>query len=102
MSEKQAHVVLADNQTPAFMQLVKEYESSPGKYVEHFEWISKCIAAGLVSFTPSVYKNPGGRRPGEEWVPFNRTCVHSFPNHRLKDGYNLRFPMSNACASTSP
>jgi len=52
------------------MQLVKEYESSPGKYIEHFEWISKCIAAGRVAYTPSVYKNPGGRRPGEEWVPF--------------------------------
>lgn len=70
MSEEQARVILADSQTPAFMQLVKEYESSPEKYVEHFEWISKCVAAGRVSYTPSVYKNPGGRRPGEEWVFF--------------------------------
>jgi len=50
------------------MQLVKEYEGSPEKYVEDLAWIGKCIAAGRVSYTPSVYKNPGGRRPGEEWV----------------------------------
>jgi hypothetical protein len=70
VSEEGARVILADNQTTVFMRLVKEYESSPGKYIEHFEWINKCIAAGRVSYTPSVYKNPGGRRPGEEWAPF--------------------------------
>ena len=68
MSEEEARVILADNQTPTFMQLVKEYESYPGKYIEHLEWIGKCVAVGQVSYTPSVYKNPGGRRPGEEWV----------------------------------
>ena len=71
MSEEEARVVLADNQTSAFMQLVKEYESAPGKYIEHFEWISKCATAGRVTYTPSIYKNPGGRRPGEELVPFH-------------------------------
>jgi len=70
-SEGDARVILADNQTPAFMQLVKEYEGSPGKYIEHFEWINKCVASGRVAYTPSVYKNPGGRRPGEEWVFFD-------------------------------
>lgn len=59
------------------MQLVKEYESSPGKYIEHFEWVGKCIATGRVSYTPSVYKNPGGRRPGEEWVLFVGPSIDS-------------------------
>lgn len=77
MSEEEARVILADNHTPAFMQLVKAYESSPAKYIEHFEWVDKCVAAGLVSYTPSVYKNPGGRRPGEEWVLFYRIDISS-------------------------
>ena len=28
----------------------------------------KCIEKGSVIYTPVVYKNPGGRRPGEEYV----------------------------------
>lgn len=30
--------------------------------------MKKCIEKGNVVYTPLVYKNPGGRRPGEELV----------------------------------
>lgn len=32
--------------------------------------MKKCIEKGSVVYTPLVYKNPGGRRPGEESVIF--------------------------------
>ena len=32
--------------------------------------MKKCIEKGTVVYTPLVYKNPGGRRPGEESVIF--------------------------------
>ena len=82
------------------MQLVKEYESSPGKYIEHFEWIGKCVAVGRVSYTPSVYKNPGGRRPGEEWVPFDWNSIDSPADLYATGEHNSRHPMNNTYAST--
>ena len=100
MSEEAARVILADYETTVFMQLVKEYESSPDKYVEHFEWIGKCVAAGRVSYTPSVYKNPGGRRPGEECAPLFLN-FHSPLNSRMTGEHSLRLPTNSTCATTS-
>lgn len=53
-----------------FNHLVKAYQNEPGKYIESHLWVQKCIDRGSVVFTPVVYKNPGGRRAGEEYVCF--------------------------------
>ena len=55
---------------------MKNYQGVPGKYVESYLWVKKCVEKGAVVYTPLVYKNPGGRRPGEECV------MDSFPEAR--------------------
>lgn len=47
---------------------MKTYQGETDKYVESYLWVKKCIDKGSVIYTPVVYKNPGGRRPGEEYV----------------------------------
>jgi len=63
-------VILADPNTEIFQHLVKNYQGVPGKYVESYLWVKKCVEKGTVVYTPLVYKNPGGRRPGEEYVAY--------------------------------
>ena len=65
-SAQSAKVILADPNTDVFQHLVKTYQNDPDKYIESYLWVKKCIEKGSVTFTPVVYKNPGGRRPGEE------------------------------------
>ena len=67
-SAQSARVILADPNTEIFQHLVKTYQGEPDKYVESYLWVKKCIEKGQVIYTPVVYKNPGGRRPGEEFV----------------------------------
>lgn len=67
-SAQTARVILADPNTEIFQHLVKSYQGVPGKYVESYLWVKKCVEKGTVVYTPLVYKNPGGRRPGEECV----------------------------------
>lgn len=69
-SPQSARVILADPNTEVFQHLVKTYQNEPDKYVESYLWVKKCIEKGSVSYTPVVYKNPGGRRPGEERTHF--------------------------------
>ncbi|KAK0233472.1 hypothetical protein IW262DRAFT_1257563, partial [Armillaria fumosa] len=69
-AEHSARVILADPNTEAFQLLVKAYQDTPGVYVESYLWVKKCIEKGTVTFTPVVFKNPGGRRPGEERMSF--------------------------------
>lgn len=66
-SAQSARVILADPNTEMFHHLIKVYQGMPDKYVESFLWVKKCIEKGAVVYTPLVYKNPGGRRPGEEY-----------------------------------
>ncbi|KAK1223818.1 hypothetical protein PQX77_013342 [Marasmius sp. AFHP31] len=66
-----ARVIIADSKTPVFATLVKLTHHSPNKYVESLEWVNRCLEKESVSFTPHVYKNPGGRRAGEERTQFN-------------------------------
>ncbi|KAF9044851.1 hypothetical protein BDZ89DRAFT_1008374 [Hymenopellis radicata] len=66
-----ARVVLADPNTEVFQALVKTYDGNPAVHVESYLWVKKCIEKGIVSFTPVVFKNPGGRRRGEERTQFN-------------------------------
>ena len=61
-----ARVILADPQSDIFQHLVKIYQDRPDKYIESYLWVKKSIEKGAVVYTPMVYKNPGGRRPGEE------------------------------------
>lgn len=65
-SGQESRVILADHTTEVFQHLVKTYQGIPGKYVESYLWVKQCIGDGMVQHTPSVYKNPGGRRPGDE------------------------------------
>ncbi|KAG6893062.1 hypothetical protein C0993_002111 [Termitomyces sp. T159_Od127] len=65
-SMQSARVILADPHTEVFAHLVKEYQGVPGKFIESYLWVRKCIEKSSVAYTPLVYKNPGGRRPGEE------------------------------------
>lgn len=69
-SAQTARVILADPNTEIFQHLVKSYQGVPGKYVESYLWVKKCVEKGSVVYTPLVYKNPGGRRPGEERTQF--------------------------------
>ena len=70
-----ARVILADPNTEIFGHLVKTYQGSD-KYIESYLWVKKCIEKGSVVYTPLVYKNPGGRRPGEEYVHvFSSPCL---------------------------
>ncbi|KAI0963431.1 hypothetical protein AcW1_000512 [Taiwanofungus camphoratus] len=69
-SAQSAQVILADPNTEVFQHLVKTYQGESDKYVESYLWVKKCIEKGQVIFTPVVYKNPGGRRPGEERTQF--------------------------------
>ncbi|KAI0639298.1 hypothetical protein C8Q77DRAFT_1046095 [Trametes polyzona] len=71
-SAQSARVILADPNTDVFQHLVKTYQSETNKYVESYLWVKKCIEKGQVFYTPVVYKNPGGRRPGEERMQFTR------------------------------
>ncbi|KAH8997533.1 hypothetical protein EDB92DRAFT_1933491 [Lactarius akahatsu] len=52
--------------------LVKNYQGVPGKYVGSYLWVKRCVEKGTVVYTPLVYKNPGGRRPGEDGRTGNR------------------------------
>ncbi|KAI9572819.1 hypothetical protein HD554DRAFT_2202662 [Boletus coccyginus] len=69
-SPQSARVILADPNTEVFQHLVKSYQGVPGKYIESYLWVKKCVEKGALVYTPLVYKNPGGRRPGEERTQF--------------------------------
>ncbi|KAG6911844.1 hypothetical protein DXG01_000091 [Tephrocybe rancida] len=69
-SAQSARVILADPTTEVFSHLVKTYQGVPDKFIESYLWVKKCIEKGTVVYTPLVYKNPGGRRPGEERTQF--------------------------------
>ncbi|EIN13496.1 hypothetical protein PUNSTDRAFT_117254 [Punctularia strigosozonata HHB-11173 SS5] len=70
-SIQSAKVILADPNTDIFAHLVNSFQQMQDKYVENYLWVKKCIDRGQVLYTPMVYKNPGGRRAGEERIQFN-------------------------------
>ncbi|KAJ7071211.1 hypothetical protein C8F01DRAFT_1109551 [Mycena amicta] len=72
-----ARVILADPHTDVFQHLVQTHQGNPNKYVESYLWVKKCIERGIMAYTPVVYKNPGGRRPGEERTPFTEEDEHN-------------------------
>lgn len=67
-SPQSAKIILADPNTEVFQHLVKTYQGIPDKHVESYLWVKKCVEKGSLVYTPLIYKNPGGRRPGEEYV----------------------------------
>ncbi|KAJ7139936.1 hypothetical protein C8R44DRAFT_765829 [Mycena epipterygia] len=69
-SAQAARVILADPNTEVFNHLIQSYQGIPEKYIESYLWVKKCVEKGAVVYTPLVYKNPGGRRPGEERTQF--------------------------------
>jgi hypothetical protein len=83
-SAQSARVILADPNTEVFQHLVKVYQGIPDKYIESYLWVKKCVEKGTLVYTPLVYKNPGGRRPGEEYA----LPITSFLNY--SEGLYLR------------
>ncbi|KAJ7275231.1 hypothetical protein B0H12DRAFT_1086326 [Mycena haematopus] len=75
-----ARIILADPNTDVFPHLIKTYQGEPGKYIESYLWVKKCVERGAVIFTPLVYKNPGGRRPGEERTQFTEEDEQNLAN----------------------
>lgn len=71
-----ARVILADPNTEIFGHLVKSYQGVSDKYIESYLWVKKCIEKSSVVYTPLVYKNPGGRRAGEEYVHTVSLCAN--------------------------
>ncbi|KXN89881.1 hypothetical protein AN958_04885 [Leucoagaricus sp. SymC.cos] len=67
---RDARVILADPNTDVFQHLVKTHQNEIDRHIESYLWVKKCIEEGALTFTPFVYKNPGGRRPGDERTPF--------------------------------
>jgi hypothetical protein len=94
-SAQSASVILADPNTDVFHHLIKTYQGVADKYIESYLWVKKCIEKGSLVYTPLVYKNPGGRRPGEEYVS---PAIHSrFHDQQtfLPDGHNLQNRTNN-------
>ncbi|KAJ7487398.1 hypothetical protein B0H11DRAFT_2013147 [Mycena galericulata] len=79
-SAQLARVILADPNTEVFQHLVKVYQGVPDKYIESYLWVKKCVEKGAVVYTPVVYKNPGGRRPGEERTQFTEEDEQNLAN----------------------
>ncbi|KAJ6574920.1 hypothetical protein B0H19DRAFT_1126385 [Mycena capillaripes] len=75
-----ARVILADPNTDVFQHLIKTYQSEPEKYIESYLWVKKCVERGVVIYTPVVYKNPGGRRAGEERTQFTEEDEQNLAN----------------------
>ncbi|KAJ8515265.1 hypothetical protein ONZ45_g7298 [Pleurotus djamor] len=70
-SMQTAKVVLADPNTEVFRNLVKVNQSSTDQqHIESYLWVKKCVEKNSIVYTPLVYKNPGGRRAGEERTQF--------------------------------
>jgi len=65
-SDEEATVILADPETEIYADIVKHYQSDPNKAVESHLWVKKCIDRGILFHSGHIYKNPGGRRPGDE------------------------------------
>ncbi|KAI4294478.1 hypothetical protein K525DRAFT_290767 [Schizophyllum commune Loenen D] len=65
-----ARVILADPGDDSFKDLIRKYEGDPGKYIEAFFWVQKCVEMGAIYYSPTAYKNPGGRKPGDERTNF--------------------------------
>ena len=89
-SAQTARVILADPNTEIFQHLVKSYQGVPGKYVESYLWVKKCVEKGTVVYTPLVYKNPGGRRPGEEYARYPVSLVRRRVLTSSSGGHNSR------------
>ncbi|KAK7463742.1 hypothetical protein VKT23_005678 [Stygiomarasmius scandens] len=70
VSMEAARVILADPKTEVFNSLVKMFHHMPKKHIESIDWVNRCIERQEVIYTPLVYKNPGGRKAGEERTQF--------------------------------
>ncbi|THU91767.1 hypothetical protein K435DRAFT_968014 [Dendrothele bispora CBS 962.96] len=70
VSMELARIIIADPKTEVFASLVKLIHHAPKKHIESIDWVNRCIEHQEVTFTPLVYKNPGGRKAGEERTQF--------------------------------
>lgn len=67
-SEEESDVILADPETDVFPQLTKKYHADGNKHIEPHTWIRSCIDRDICVYSAKTYKNPGGRRAGDESV----------------------------------
>ncbi|KIJ45600.1 hypothetical protein M422DRAFT_29722 [Sphaerobolus stellatus SS14] len=69
----EADVIILDELSPAFPELVQQYEHSRKKFVEDITWVNQCVDSGEFRTTPHVKRNLGGRIPGAKRTEFNET-----------------------------
>jgi hypothetical protein len=86
-----AVVVLADPQTEIFKALEKSYMKDAEHYVLPHEIIQQSIDRGYFHLDDKpTYKNPGGRRPGEEYGHYSVEFKLSILIPVQKDGIYRR------------
>ena len=66
LDEASADVVISDKEEENFVNIVKHFSTSPQVHVEDHLWVKNCIDRGICVFSGIVWKNPGGRRAGNE------------------------------------
>jgi len=65
-----AAIILADPETDVYGEIVRHYQNDRLKTIESHLWVKKCIDRGIMFHSGTGYKNPGGRRPGDERTAF--------------------------------
>ncbi|KAJ7655013.1 hypothetical protein DFH06DRAFT_993182 [Mycena polygramma] len=96
----EARVILADPNTEVFQHLVKTYQGEPDKYIESYLWVKKCVERGAILYTPVVYKNPGGRRPGEEYASAYEHLFTEEDEQNLADWIAIKIPFKETGGRT--
>ncbi|KAL5495489.1 DLD2 [Sanghuangporus weigelae] len=66
----EATVILASKDTEAYKTLRKDFQGREAKFVESLQWLDTCIEQQLYHNSPNPVRNPGGRRAGDERMPF--------------------------------
>ena len=66
IEEHTADVIISDKDAENFNEIVKRFVPYPQIQVEDHSWVKNCIDRGICVFTGTVWRNPGGRRAGDE------------------------------------
>ncbi|EJD04188.1 uncharacterized protein FOMMEDRAFT_82819, partial [Fomitiporia mediterranea MF3/22] len=70
VSADEASVIVASEDRDVFKTMRKNFQDSEDKFVENLKWLDICIGQQIYYNTPTSTRNPGGRRTGEERMPF--------------------------------
>ncbi|KAL5535307.1 hypothetical protein ACEPAF_3401 [Sanghuangporus sanghuang] len=66
----EATVILASKDTEVYKTLRKDFQGREEKFVENLQWLDACIEQQFYHNSPNPVRNPGGRRAGDERMPF--------------------------------